>query len=109
MAKLLETRLPLASGLVSPETYNRMVRILEINLNRFDPTATPEYTETVKGQNQFNAGDIIWNTTRGTLQVYTGALWKDVSTRTSEVGLEGTGSVGTLTVATNGSTSILLA
>ena len=46
MARLLETRLPMASGLVSPETYNRMVRILEINLNRFDPTATPEYTET---------------------------------------------------------------
>ena len=108
MAKLLETRLPLASGLVSPETYNRMIRILEINLNRFDPTATPEYTDNTKDKNQFNAGDIIWNTTKGTLQVYTGAVWKDVSTRTN-VGLEGTGSVGTLTVATNGSTSILLA
>ena len=108
MAKLLETRLPLANGLVSPETYNRMIRILEINLNRFDPTATPEYTDNTKDKNQFNAGDIIWNTTKGTLQVYTGAAWKDVSTRTN-VGLEGTGSVGTLTVATNGSTSILLA
>ena len=108
MAKLLETRLPLASGLVSPDTYNRMIRILEINLNRFDPTATPEYTDNTKDKNQFNAGDIIWNTTKGTLQVYTGAVWKDVSTRTN-VGLEGTGSVGTLTVATNGSTSILLA
>ena len=108
MAKLLETRLPLASGLVSPEIYNRMIRVLEINLNRFDPTATPEYNENTKGQNQFNAGDIIWNTTRGALQVYTGSVWKDVSTRTNEIGLEGTGSVGTLTVATNGATSFEL-
>ena len=40
MAKLLETRLPLANGTVEPELYNRLVRILELNLNSFDPTAT---------------------------------------------------------------------
>ena len=42
MGKLLETRLPIAFNEVDPGIYNRMVRILEINLGRFDTTATPE-------------------------------------------------------------------
>ena len=37
MAKLLPTRLPIASGeSVSAETFNRLVRILELNLGSFD-------------------------------------------------------------------------
>ena len=40
MAKLLETRLPNAQGEVSPDVYNRLVRVLELNLGGFDPTAT---------------------------------------------------------------------
>ena len=46
MGKLLETRLPIAVSEVDPGIYNRMVRILEINLGRFDTTATPEYNDT---------------------------------------------------------------
>ena len=107
MAKLLETRLPVAFNEVNPNIYNRMVRILEINLGRFDPTATPEYNDTEIDANQFNAGDVIWNTNKSVLQVYTGSKWQDISTRT-EVGLQATGSVGTLTVGTNGATSINL-
>jgi len=111
MGKLLETRLPLAitehEPFVHSGIYNRMVRILEINLGRFDTTATPEYNDTQVSQNKFNAGDVIWNTNKSVLQVYTGSKWQDISTRT-EVGLQATGSVGTLTVGTNGATSINL-
>lgn len=64
MAKLLETRLPTAIGSVEPELYNRMVRVLEINLGRFDPTATPQYNDTTLNKNQYAAGDVIWNTVK---------------------------------------------
>ena len=64
MGKLLETRFPIALNEVDAGVYNRMVRILEINLDRFDTTATPEYNDTELNQNQFNAGDVIWNTNK---------------------------------------------
>jgi len=107
MGKLLETRLPIAFNEVDPSIYNRMVRILEINLGRFDTTATPEYNDTQIAQNKFSAGDVIWNTNKSVLQVYTGSKWQDISTRT-DVGLEATGYAGNLTVSTNGATSINL-
>ena len=107
MGKLLETRLPIALNEVDPSIYNRMVRILEINLGRFDTTATPEYNDTQIAQNKFSAGDVIWNTNKSVLQVYTGSKWQDISTRT-DVGLEATGYAGNLTVSTNGATSINL-
>ena len=107
MAKLLNSRLPLASSAVDAALYNRMVRILEINLGKFDPTATPQYTDVQIGQKKVATGDGIWNLSKDVLQVYTGSQWQDLSTRTP-VGLEATGSVGTLTVATNGSTTISL-
>jgi len=107
MAKLLQTRLPTAVGSVEPDLYNRMVRVLEISLGRFDPTATPQYNDTEIGQNKFAAGDVIWNASKSVLQIYTGSEWQDLSTRT-EVGLEATGAVGTLTVSTNGATTISL-
>ena len=34
-----------------------MIRIIEITLASFDPSATPQYTETIRDQNLFNAGD----------------------------------------------------
>lgn len=37
MSKILQTQLPIATGDVSPETFNRLVRILEINLGAVDP------------------------------------------------------------------------
>ena len=107
MDKLLETRLPTALNEVEPALYNRMIRILEINLGRFDPTATPQYNDSTLSRNQYAAGDVIWNTTKSVLQVYTGNKWQDLSTRT-EVGLEATGAAGILTVSTNGATTISL-
>lgn len=37
--------------------------------------------------------DVIWNTNKRVLQVYTGSKWQDISTRT-EFGLKATGCVG---------------
>jgi len=105
MAKLLQTRLPTAMGSVEPDLYNRMIRVLEISLGRFDPTATPQYNDTEIGQNKFAAGDVIWNTSKSVLQLYLGNEWQDLSTRT-EVGVVAKGKVGSVTVATNGSTTI---
>ena len=38
MAKLLNTKLPIAFGEVNPDVYNRMIRTVELSLNSFDPT-----------------------------------------------------------------------
>jgi len=37
MAKLLPTRLPVATTEISVDLYNRLIRILELNLGEFDP------------------------------------------------------------------------
>ena len=39
MAKILETRLPIAGREITPDVFNRLVRILEINLQKFDLNA----------------------------------------------------------------------
>ena len=44
MAKLLPTRLPTANTELSVELYNRLVRILELNLGEFDPTNTDQFS-----------------------------------------------------------------
>ena len=105
MAKLLETRLPLANGSVEPELYNRLVRILELNLNSFDPTATYQYTDTVRNQNQFNRGDVIWNLTETCLQVYDGDKWQ-ILYAPSGKGVGATGELGIITVQASGSTTV---
>ena len=44
MAKLLNTRLPIANTEVTPELFNRLVRLLELNLGEFDPSNTEQFT-----------------------------------------------------------------
>ena len=105
MARLLETQLPRAFADVSPDIYNRMIRILQLNLGSFDPTETPQYTLATLNQNQFNAGDVIWNLNAKSLQVYDGAKWNDIYSGPDN-GLSATGVVGTLSVSTNGAISI---
>ena len=105
MARLLETRLPLANGGVEPDLYNRMVRILELGLNSFDPTATYQYTNTTRDQNLFNRGDIIWNLTELALQVYDGAEWQTLYAPSGK-GVSATGELGTITVQASGSTTV---
>ena len=107
MAKLLNTRLPISlDPLVVPSfVYNRMVRTVEIAFAGFDPSATPQFTETTRDENLFNAGDIIWNLTRETLQYFNGTNWYNLSVE-EEVGLQAKASVGEVTVTLDGNVTI---
>jgi len=106
MSKILQTQLPIATGDVSPETFNRLVRILEINLGAVDPDQTRQVNDADKTTLNFLAGSIIWNTTLGVLQVYTGNKWVDIGERTNDLGFEMTSSLGKVDVKTNGNISI---
>jgi hypothetical protein len=106
MTKILQTQLPIATGDVSPETFNRLVRILEINLGAVDPDQTRQVNDADKTTLNFLAGSIIWNTTLGVLQVYTGNKWVDIGERTNDLGFEMTASVGKVDVKTNGDITI---
>ena len=105
MAKLLETKLPVAIGEISPETFNRLVRVLELSLNRVDIDSTLSVNETQRNDNKFQVGDIIWNLSTSQLQLWTGAAWVDIYVG-AERGGEGVSGLGKLTVSTNGATEV---
>ena len=107
MAKLLETKLPVAIGEISPETFNRLVRVLELSLNRVDIDSTLSVNETQRNENKFQEGDLIWNLSTDQLQLWTGEQWVDVYSGT-ERGVEGVSGLGKLTVSTNGATEVLI-
>ena len=107
MGKLLETKLPVAIGEISPETFNRLVRVLELSLNRVDVDSTLSVNETQRNENKFQAGDLIWNLSTSQLQLWTGATWVDIYAGT-EKGVQGTTGLGILTIATNGATTVSL-
>ena len=109
MSKLLQTQLPIAQNEVDPSTFNRLVRLLEINLGVVDLDNTRQVSENELNTINFNAGSIIWNTTLEVLQVYTGNKWVDIGTRLVDDGLQATSAVGKVTVKNNGATSIKLA
>ena len=109
MSKLLQTQLPIAQNEVDPSTFNRLVRLLEINLGVVDLDNTRQVSENELNTINFNAGSIIWNTTLEVLQVYTGNKWVDIGTRLVDDGLQATSAVGKVTVRNNGATSIKLA
>ena len=109
MSKLLPTQLPIAQNEVDPNTFNRLVRLLEINLGAVDLDNTRQVSENELNTINFNAGSIIWNTTLEVLQVYTGNKWIDIGTRLVDDGLQATSAVGKVTVRNNGATSIKLA
>ena len=116
MSKLLRTSLPFSSdGQVSAELYNRLIRILEINLGEFDPDNTRQITTAEKLDNKFNLGAIVFDTTLNKLQVYDGDNWLTISTVPLDVfsgpptnGLEAQASLGTLSVSAGGDTTITL-
>ena len=56
MAKLLPTRLPQALDEVSPDIFNRLVRILELNLGQFDPNRTPQFNQSELGETELYSG-----------------------------------------------------
>jgi hypothetical protein len=106
MSKLLQTQLPLASEQVTSDIFNRLVRILEINLGAVDLDNIRQISDSEKNTLKFNDGSIIWNTTVGVLQVYTGNKWIDIGDRTLPQGFEMTSSVGKVTINIAGSTTI---
>ena len=107
MGKLLETKLPTAIGEISPETFNRLVRVLELSINTVDIDATLNVNETQRNENKFQTGDLIWNLSTSQLQLWNGKQWIDIYTGT-ERGVEGVSALGTLSVSTNGATTISL-
>ena len=109
MSKLLQTQLPIAQTEVTPDVFNRLIRLLEINLGSVDLDNTRQVSENDLNTINFNAGSIIWNTTLEVLQVYTGNEWVDIGTRLVDDGLQATSAVGKVTVRNNGATSIKLA
>ena len=109
MSKLLPTRLPVSmESEVSSDTYNRLVRVLEINLGEVDPENTRNVNQAQRNTLNFNVGTIIWNTTIGALQVYKGLYWENLSTPTDPQGYEVLASVGVVTVTLDKNVTINL-
>ena len=102
MSKLLPTQLPLAQGeYVSADLFNRLVRILEINLGAVDLDNTLQLSTTERDQLNFNAGTLIFNTTTEVLQVFDGTEFIDLTShRTYLTGLSATTGLGSVTVST---------
>ncbi len=105
MAKLLETKLPTAVGPLNPEIFNRLVRVLEISLNSKDIDATLSVNETQRNLNKFNKGDIIYNLSTDQLQFWNGVEWIDLYSG-EENGVQGTTTLGKVTIKTNGATTV---
>ena len=102
MSKLLPTRLPLADGQsVSADTFNRLVRILELNLGSVDPSAIEIFNSTEISELQFATGAIIFNSTTEVHQAFDGTEFRNLyEHRTYLTGLSATMSLGTVTVST---------
>jgi hypothetical protein len=102
MSKLLPTRLPLAQGqTVSGDTFNRLVRVLEINLGAFDPSFSSHYNLDERDSLQFSTGSIIFNTTNMIHQAFDGTQWRNLyEHQTYPTGVSITTSLGSVTVTT---------
>ena len=102
MSKLLQTQLPVASGeYVSVDVFNRLIRILEINLGSVDPDNTIQLSTTERDSLNFNQGTLIFNTTTETLQVFDGTEFIDLTShRTYLTGVSATSALGSVTLST---------
>jgi len=100
MGKLLETRLPQAQGdSVDSVTFNRLIRVLEINLSAFDPDSVRHYTNTDVSELQFATGSIIFNSTTNVHQAFDGTNFRNLyEHQTYLSGISATMSLGTVTV-----------
>ena len=100
MSRLLETRLPFAQGdAVSADTFNRLIRILELNLGGVDFTISPHFNATEISELQFATGAIIFNTTTEIHQAFDGTQFRDLySHQTYPTGLAATAAVGGVSV-----------
>tara|TARA_R110000822_G_scaffold25901_2_gene78419 strand:+ start:2169 stop:2504 length:336 start_codon:yes stop_codon:yes gene_type:complete len=109
MSKILQTQLPLASNSVTPDLFNKLSRILEINLGAVDVNSTQQVNDGDKLKFNFLAGSIIWNTTLGVLQVYTGSKWVDIGERTNNLGFEASADLGKVDIKIAGDIAINVA
>ena len=109
MSKILQTQLPVASDTVTPDIFNRLAHILEINLGAVDVNNTQQVNDADKLKFNFLAGSIIWNTTLGVLQVYTGNKWVDIGERTNNLGFEASADLGKVDIKIAGDISINVA
>tara|TARA_A100001015_G_scaffold302557_1_gene390898 strand:- start:87 stop:398 length:312 start_codon:yes stop_codon:yes gene_type:complete len=102
MSRLLETRLPFSTGqTVDAGTFNRLVRVLELNLGRVDFTVSPHFSADEISELQFATGSIIFNTTTEIHQAFDGTQFRDLySHQTYPTGLAITAGVGAVTVST---------
>tara|TARA_R100001082_G_scaffold62020_1_gene34645 strand:+ start:3393 stop:3704 length:312 start_codon:yes stop_codon:yes gene_type:complete len=100
MSKLLPTRLPLAQGeTVNADVFNRMVRVLELNLGAVDINISPHFNATEISELQFATGAVIFNTTTQIHQAFDGTRLRDLySHQTYPTGLAMTSAVGAVTV-----------
>tara|TARA_R100001129_G_C5092306_1_gene181657 strand:- start:14 stop:325 length:312 start_codon:yes stop_codon:yes gene_type:complete len=100
MGKLLETRLPLAQGnMVSIDTFNRLVRVLELNLNAHDPERIKHFTATEISELQFATGQIIFNSTVEVHQAFDGTQFRNLyEHNTYLTGVSATMGVGSVSV-----------
>ena len=102
MSKLLPTRLPFADGQsVTADTFNRLIRILELNLGSVDPNAVQIFNSTEISELQFATGTIIFNSTTEVHQAFDGTEFRNLyQHQTYLTGLSATMSLGTVTVST---------
>lgn len=100
MSKLLPTRLPQAQGeSVSANTFNRLVRILELSLGSEDPDNVQHFSATELSGLQFKSGAIIFNTTVEVHQAFDGTKFRDLySHQTYPSGVEVSSAVGAVTI-----------
>jgi len=109
MSKLLPTQLPQAQGeSVASATFNRLIRILEINLGAVDPDNTLQLSTTQRDKLNFNLGTLIFNTTTQVLQVFNGTEFIDLMDEPNPQGYEAQGLLGNISVSTNGNITITL-
>jgi len=109
MSKLLQTQLPQAQGEnVSSAIFNRLIRILEINLGAVDPDNTLQLSTTQRDKLNFNLGTLIFNTTTQVLQVFNGTEFINLMDEPNPQGYEAQGLLGNISVITNGNITITL-
>lgn len=102
MSVLLPTRLPLARGEnVSADTFNRLIRVLELNLGGVNFSISPHFNATEITQLQFATGAIIYNTTLSIHQAFDGVQFRDLyDHQTYPTGQEMSATLGAVTVTT---------
>jgi len=100
MSKLLETQLPLSNDeKVDAATFNRLVRILELNLGKIDFGVSQHFNSTEISELQFATGAIIFNTSTQTHMGFDGTNLRNLyNHQTHPTGLGITSAVGAVTV-----------